>query len=68
MTKATTTLSSIEMENRLGWRFAEFSKMIGMSRLTLSKMQKAGQLQVVYFGDVPIVARAEAIRLGLISA
>jgi hypothetical protein len=66
MTKATTP--DVEMDHRLGWRFAEFSKMIGMNRLTLSKMQKAGKLQVVYFGDVPIVPRAEAIRLGLISA
>jgi len=66
MTKAPT--SPVESDDRLGWRVAEFCKLVGMNRLTITKMAKLGKLQVVYFGDVPIVPRAEAIRLGLISA
>jgi hypothetical protein len=66
MTKAPT--SSTENDERLGWRVAEFCKLIGMNRATISKMQKAGQLNLIYFGDCPVVPRAEAIRLGLISA
>jgi hypothetical protein len=64
MTKAPT----IENDNRLGWRVAEFCLLVGMNRATISKMAKLGKLNLIYFGDVPIVPRAEAIRLGLISA
>jgi hypothetical protein len=66
MTNAPTP--STETDDRLGWRIAEFCKLIGMNRATISKMAKLGQLNLIYFGDVPIVPRAEAIRLGLINA
>jgi hypothetical protein len=66
MTKTTTSLP--ESDERLGWRVAEFCKLIGMNRSTISKMAKLGQLNLIYFGDCPIVPRAEAIRLGLINA
>jgi hypothetical protein len=63
-----TTTSFTENDERLGWRVAEFCKLIGMSRATISKMATLGQLNLIYFGDCPIVPRAEAIRLGLIRA
>jgi hypothetical protein len=52
----------------LGWRIAEFCKIVPVSRALLSRMAKDGELRLIYFGDVPIVPRAEAVRLGLISA
>ena len=55
-------------QERLGWRVPEFALLIKMSTATISKMAKAGQIKLVYFGDVPIVPRTEAIRLGLIAA
>jgi hypothetical protein len=52
----------------LGWRIAEFAKMISVGRATLSRMAKDGELKLIYFGDIPIVPRTEAVRLGLIKA
>jgi hypothetical protein len=64
MTKA----STVPNDERLGWRMAEFCRLIHIDRATVLKMAKAGQLNLVYFGKCPVVPRTEAIRLGLISA
>lgn len=61
-------MSATTSDDRLGWRIAEFCKLVPVNRATISKMAKAGQITLVYFGDVPIVPRTEAVRLGLISA
>jgi hypothetical protein len=58
----------VENADRLGWRVSEFCKLVRVDRSTISKMAKQGKLTLIYFGDVPIVPRTEAIRLGLISA
>jgi hypothetical protein len=55
-------------DDRLGWRIAEFCKLVPVSRSLISKMSKEGKINLVYFGDVPVVPRTEAVRLGLISA
>jgi hypothetical protein len=60
--------SSAQADARLGWRVAEFCKLVPISRATISKMAKQGKLTLIYFGDVPVVPRAEAVRLGLITA
>jgi hypothetical protein len=64
MAKATT----VQNEERLGWRMAEFCRLIRVDRATVLKMSKAGKLNLVYFGKCPVVPRTEAIRLGLINA
>lgn len=55
-------------DDRLGWRVAEFCRLVPVNRATISRMAKQGKLTLIYFGDVPIVPRIEAVRLGLISA
>jgi hypothetical protein len=62
------TATTSAQDDRLGWRIAEFCKLVPVNRATISKMAKQGELKLVYFGDVPIVPRTEAVRLGLISA
>jgi hypothetical protein len=64
MTKAPT----VQNDERLGWRISEFCKLVPVNRSTISKMAKQGKLTLIYFGDVPIVPRTEAIRIGLINA
>jgi hypothetical protein len=64
----TNSTSPAQTDDRLGWRVAEFCKLIRVSPATISKMAKAGKISLVYFGDAPVVPRAEAVRLGLISA
>jgi hypothetical protein len=64
MTKAPT----VENEERLGWRMAEFCRLVHIDRSTVLKMAKQGKINLVYFGAAPIVPRCEAVRLGLISA
>jgi hypothetical protein len=51
----------------LGWRFAEFCKIVPVSRALLQRMVKDGELRVIYMGDVPIITRIEAKRLGLLA-
>jgi hypothetical protein len=63
-----TDKSSVQSDDRLGWRIAEFCKLVPVNRATISKMAKQGKIHLVYFGDVPVVPRTEAIRLGLITA
>jgi DNA-binding Xre family transcriptional regulator len=63
----TNSTSPAQSDDRLGWRVAEFCQLIGISPATISKMAKAGKITLVYFGDLPVIPRAEAVRLGLIS-
>jgi hypothetical protein len=58
--------SPVQSNDRLGWRIAEFCKLVPVSRSLISKMSKEGKINLVYFGDVPVVPRTEAVRLGLI--
>jgi hypothetical protein len=58
----------VQADDRLGWRITEFCKLVSVSPATVSKMSKAGKIKLIYLGDLPIVPRSEAIRLGLISA
>jgi hypothetical protein len=59
---------NLHSEDRLGWRVAEFCTLVPVSKALISKMAKDGKLNLIYFGDVPIVPRTEAVRLGLIAA
>jgi hypothetical protein len=54
-------------DHRLGWRVPEWMKLTGISRQTLWRQVKRGDLRVVYIGHTPLVPRSEAIRLGLIT-
>jgi hypothetical protein len=54
------------LDHRLGWRISEWVELTGTSRPTLWRQVKSGKLKIVYVGTVPLVPRAEAIRLGLI--
>jgi hypothetical protein len=63
-----TKSQNLRNEDRLGWRVAEFCRLVPVSKSLISKMSKEGKLNLIYFGDVPIVPRTEAIRLGLIAA
>jgi hypothetical protein len=60
--------SHTQSDDRLGWRIAEFCKLVPVSRSLISKMSKEGKINLVYFGDVPVVPRTEAVRLGLLEA
>jgi hypothetical protein len=54
------------IENRLGWRLAEWVAMTGTSRPTIWRQIKRGDLKIVRVGGIPLVPRTEAVRLGLI--
>jgi hypothetical protein len=54
------------LDQRLGWRINEWIELTGTSRPTVWRHAKTGKLRLVYIGDIPIVPRTEAIRLGLI--
>jgi hypothetical protein len=53
--------------DRLAWRVAEFTRLTGISRCTLWRMTRRGDIKLTHVGTVPMVPRAEAIRLGLIA-
>ena len=53
-------------DDRLGWRLPEWMRLTGISRPTLWRQIKRGDLKIVYIGPMPIVPRSEAIRLGLL--
>jgi predicted DNA-binding transcriptional regulator AlpA len=53
-------------DNRLGLRLHEFSKLTGMSKATLWRRIKSNKVRIVRIGDMPFVAHAELVRLGLI--
>ena len=55
-------------ETRLGWRIAEWVALTGTSRPTVWRQAKAGTLRITYIGNIPIIPRTEAIRLGLIQS
>ena len=54
-------------EARLGWRIDEWVELTGTSRPTVGR-RKAGTLKITYIGNIPIIPRTEAIRLGLIQS
>jgi hypothetical protein len=56
------------LDQRLGWRINEWIALTGTSRPTVWRHAKTGKLRLVYMGDIPIVPRTEAVRLGLIKA
>ncbi len=66
MTKSTSN-KIISLDHRLGWRLPEWMALTGISRPTLWRQIKRGDLKIVYVGPTPMVPRSEAIRLGLIT-
>jgi hypothetical protein len=62
------TSPNVQSDERLGWRVAEFCKLVPVSRGLISKMAREGKLNLLYLGDIPIVTRIEAVRLGLLNA
>jgi predicted DNA-binding transcriptional regulator AlpA len=64
----TKPIPPIQADDRLAWRVPEFAKLVSVSAATIYKMSKAGKIRLEYFGDLPVVPRTEAIRLGLLSA
>lgn len=55
-----------ERRLRLGWRLNEFCKLTGISRVTLWRLARSGQLKLAHIGKIPIVTDHEARRLGLL--
>jgi predicted DNA-binding transcriptional regulator AlpA len=64
MTK-TTSINPL-LGSRLGWRLPEWMRLTGISRPTLWRQIKRGDLKIIYIGHTPMVPRSEAIRLGLL--
>jgi hypothetical protein len=56
------------LDARLGWRIDEWVALTGTSRPTVWRQAKAGTLRITYIGNIPIIPRTEAIRLGLIQS
>lgn len=54
------------LDCRLGWRLPEWMALTGISRPTLWRQVKRGDIKLVYIGPTPMVPRSEAVRLGLI--
>lgn len=57
---------AVPIVGRLAWRLAEWMELTGTSRQTVWRQIKRGDLRVVYIGAMPMVPRAEAVRLGFI--
>jgi hypothetical protein len=56
-----------QVENlRLGWRINEFSRMTGVSRITLWRLARDKKMKLAYLGTIPIITDHEARRLGLL--
>lgn len=68
MLSTTQKFTSVTEDYRLGLRLAEFAALTGMSMPTLWRRVKSGDVRIVRIGDMPIIPRAELIRLGLIAA
>ena len=60
------SLGENERRLRLGWRLNEFVELTGVSRVTLWRLARSGQLKLAYLGKIPIVTGHEARRLGLL--
>jgi hypothetical protein len=54
------------LDDRLGWRIAEWCRLTGTSRPTAWRHAKTGKLKIVYMGAIPLVPRTEAVRLGFL--
>lgn len=60
-----TTSKGIEL-HRLGLRLDEFCALTGMSKATLWRRIRCGDVRVVRIGALPLITHAELVRLGLI--
>lgn len=58
---------AVELNGRIGWRISEWNRLTGTSRATTWRQVKAGQLKVIHIGQIPLIPRSEAVRLGLIA-
>jgi hypothetical protein len=58
---------TIPMDQRLGYRPAEFAALTGLSYPTIWRRIKSGQIKAVEIGGVKLVPRAFAIECGLIT-
>jgi excisionase family DNA binding protein len=63
---ADTTTPPVSLD-RLAWRIAEWAKLTNISRRTLWRMARRGDLKLTYIGNTALVPRSEAIRLGFIA-
>jgi len=52
----------------LGWRINEWCALVGCSRPTVWRHNRAGKLKLIYIGEIPFIPRSEAVRLGFIDA
>jgi|tagenome__1003787_1003787.scaffolds.fasta_scaffold20799830_1 predicted DNA-binding transcriptional regulator AlpA len=53
---------------QLGWRMNEFAAALGISLATVWRYVKDGKVKTVKIGNVKLIPRSEAQRLGLIAA
>ncbi|MCA1503808.1 hypothetical protein [Bradyrhizobium sp. NBAIM02] len=60
-------LQHVRLIDRAALRLEEFSALVGLSKVTLWRRVRAGHLNVVYLGTVPLITRVEMQRLGLIA-
>ena len=61
------TSSRMSDVGRLAWRINEWVALTGMSRPTVWRQARRGDLKLIRVGGIPMVPRTEAIRLGFIS-
>jgi hypothetical protein len=59
---------TVSINSRLGWRIFEWTALTGVSRATVWRQLKSGQLKSIRVGSARIIPRSEAIRLGLLDA
>lgn len=60
--------TAFSKEFQLGWRMGEFAAASGISLATLWRYVKDGKIRTVKIGNVKLIPRSEAQRLGLIAA
>lgn len=53
---------------QLGWRMNEFAAALGISLATVWRYVKDGKIKTIKIGNVKLIPRSEAQRLGLIAA
>ena len=53
---------------RLAFRFGEFMEVTGVSRATLFKLIKNGEIRIAKLGTLKLIPRDELVRLGLLAA
>ena len=60
--------TAFHQQFQLGWRMGEFAAASGISLATLWRYVKDGKIKTVKIGNVKLIPRSEAQRLGLIAA